>query len=167
MVIGYVAEDPEIKSFQNGDQVASFRVGTSESWTDKQTGEKKDLTDWHSISVFNPHLVKVVGDFVKKGSRVYVEGKSKTRKWQDKDGNNRYSTEIVLSKFDGQILLLTTKESGGGQGQKSQQAPNQQYGSQTSHQNAYGYAPQQQQANPFSSSGGGFAPHGLDDEVPF
>ncbi len=161
-LIGYVAEDPQVRGMQDGSSVASFRIGTSESWKDKQTGEIKSVTEWHTVSVFNPHLVEVIRKYVTKGSRLYVEGQSKTRKWVDKDGSNRYSTEVVLSQFNGQILLLTTKESGSGEGQKQQHNPNVASGGQEHYSPARGQGYQQQQSSPFPQAGAG-----LDDEVPF
>lgn len=109
-LIGNVGKDPEIRSLNNGGKVANFSVATSESWKDKHSGEKKEKTEWHNVVVFNDGLVGVVQQYVKKGSRVMVEGEIQTRKWQDKDGNDRYSTEIVLQGFGGRLLLL----SGGG-----------------------------------------------------
>lgn len=106
ILVGSVGKDPEIRSFQNGGKVASFSVATSEGWKDKASGEKKQRTEWHRISVFNEHTISVVERFVKKGSKVYLEGQLETRKWVDKDGAEKYSTEVVLRPFKGELTLL-------------------------------------------------------------
>jgi len=110
MLIGNVGNDPDIKSMPSGDKVANFSVATSESWKDKATGEKKEKTEWHRIVVFNRGLVGVIENYVKKGSKIYIAGKLQTRKWKDKDGVEKYSTEIVLSGFDGELVLLGGKQ---------------------------------------------------------
>lgn len=107
-LIGHVGKDPEIRSVNSG-KVANFSVATSETWRDKNSGEKKESTQWHSIVVWNENLVKIVEQYVKKGDKIMVEGQIQTRKWTDKDGNDRYTTEIVLSGFNGSILLLSNK----------------------------------------------------------
>lgn len=111
-LLGNVGADPEIKSFQNGGRVANLRIATSETWKDKATGEKKERTEWHSVAVFNDGLVGVVERYVRKGSKLFVEGKLQTRKWQDQSGNDRYSTEIVLQGYDATIVLLDKREGG-------------------------------------------------------
>jgi len=108
-ILGNVGKDPEIRSFPNGGRVASFSVATSEIWKDKNSGEKKERTEWHKISVLNDALVGVVEKYVKKGSKVYIEGQLETRKWQDKDGVEKYSTEIVLRPYSGEIVLLDSR----------------------------------------------------------
>ena len=123
-LIGNVGADPEIKSFQNGSRVANLRVATSEKWKDKTTGEAKEKTEWHSVAIFNDGLVGIIERFVKKGSKLYIEGQLQTRKWQDASGNDRYSTEVVLQGFGGSIVLLDGAQ-GGGQApaQNAYQAP--------------------------------------------
>ncbi len=106
ILVGNLGADPEIRRMQNGDAVCNLRVATSEAWRDKQTGERKEKTEWHSVVIFNEGLAKVAEQFLRKGSKVYIEGQIQTRKWQDKDGNDRYSTEIVLSKFKGELNIL-------------------------------------------------------------
>lgn len=108
-LIGNVGKDPEVRSMQNGKEVATFSLATSESWKDK-SGERKTKSEWHSIVIFNEGLVGVVKSYVKKGSKLYIEGKLQTRKWQDKEGKDRYSTEIVLQGFDAALLMLDKKE---------------------------------------------------------
>ncbi len=112
MLVGNVGKDPEIRSTQDGTRVASFSVATSEKWRDKASGERKERTEWHNVVVFNEQLVKVVEGYVKKGSKVYVDGALQTRKWTDKNGQERYSTEIVLQKFRGEIQLLDKLDKG-------------------------------------------------------
>jgi single-strand DNA-binding protein len=106
IIIGNVGKDPEIRSMQSGDKVASFSLATSESWKDKASGERKEKTEWHRVSVFNQGLIKVVEQYVTKGSRIYIEGQLETRKWTDKDGQEKYTTEIVLRPFRGELTLL-------------------------------------------------------------
>lgn len=108
-LIGNVGKDPEIRSFQSGDRVASFSVATSERWKDKQTGERKEKTEWHNVSVFSEGLIKVIESYVKKGTKLYLSGKLETRKWQDQSGNDRYSTEVVLRGFNAEMVLLDSK----------------------------------------------------------
>jgi single-strand DNA-binding protein len=109
-LIGHLGKDPEIRSFQNGGRAANFSVATSESWKDKESGEKKERTEWHRISILSDGLVSVAEKYLKKGSKVYVEGKLETRKWTDRDGVERYSTEIVLRPYSGELILLDRKD---------------------------------------------------------
>ncbi len=125
ILIGNLGKDPEIRSFPSGDKVASFSVATSESWKDKTSGEKKEKTEWHKVSCFNQGLVKVIESYVKKGSKIYIEGQLETRKWTDKDGQEKYSTEIVLRPFRGELTLLGSKSDGSHQTQNDA-APQQQ-----------------------------------------
>lgn len=117
-LVGNVGKDPESKSFQNGGKVVNLTIATSESWKDKQTGERKEKTEWHNVAVFQDGLTGIVEQYVRKGSKLLVEGKMVTRKWTDQAGNDRYSTEVVLQGPDARILLLGDK-SGGGGGQQS------------------------------------------------
>jgi single-strand DNA-binding protein len=104
-LIGYLGRDPETRRTNNGAPIVNLRIATSETWRDKQTGERRDRTEWHSVVIFNENLCKVAGQYLRKGSLVYVEGKLETRKWQDQSGVDRYSTEVVL-RFDGKIQML-------------------------------------------------------------
>ncbi len=115
ILIGNLGKDPEIKSFQNGGKIANFSIATSESWKDRATGEKKERTEWHNISVNSEGLVGVVERFLKKGSKVYIEGQLRTRKWQDRDNNDRYTTEVVLSGPGAVMTMLDGAPGGGGQ----------------------------------------------------
>jgi single-strand DNA-binding protein len=113
ILIGNLGRDPEIRSFQNGGRVASFSLATSESWKDKTTGEKKERTEWHRVSVLNDKLIDVVERYIKKGSKLYVEGQMETRKYTDKDGQEKYTTEVVLRPFRGEITMLDSAGSRG------------------------------------------------------
>ena len=115
-LIGNLGADPEVKTFSNGGKVCNLRLATSESWKDKNTGEKKEKTEWHQVAIFQEGLVRICEQYLKKGSKIYLEGKLQTRKWQDKDGADRYSTEIVLQGFDGKMVMLDGKSSGGDTG---------------------------------------------------
>lgn len=106
ILVGHLGADPEIRSFPTGGRIANFRMATSESWTDKATNARKERTEWHSIVVDNDNLVQVVERFLKKGSQLFVEGQLRTRKWQDREGNDRYTTEIYIGRFRGEIALL-------------------------------------------------------------
>lgn len=124
MIIGNLGRDPEIRSFSNGGKVANLRIATSESWKDKTTGEKKERTEWHTISIMNEGLVGVVERYLKKGSKVYIEGQLETRKWQDQSGADKYSTEIVLRGFGGTLQMLDGKSGGSDGGSQDQQRDN-------------------------------------------
>ena len=113
-VIGNLGKDPEIRHSQDGSKIATFSVATSETWTDKASGERKEKTEWHRVVVFNDKLSEVVEKYIRKGSKVYVEGQLQTRQWTDTNNNERYTTEIVLQKFRGEITMLDSKASGGG-----------------------------------------------------
>ena len=113
ILIGHLGADPEIRRSQAGNPIATFRLATSETWRDKQSGERREKTEWHNVVVFNEGLTKIVEQYVKKGSKIYVEGSLATRKWQDNSGNDRYSTEIVLTGFNGSITLLDRAEGSG------------------------------------------------------
>ena len=106
MLIGNLGRDPEIRSTQTGDRVANLSIATSERWTDKRSGEKREKTEWHRVVVFNDKLVEIIERYVSKGSKVYLEGKLQTRKWQDQAGEDRFTTEIVLANFDSKLVLI-------------------------------------------------------------
>lgn len=115
ILIGNLGADPEIKSFQNGGKIANLRIATSEQWKDRMSGERKERTEWHSVVINGDGLVGVVERFLKKGSKVYIEGNLRTRKWQDRDGNDRYTTEVVVAGMGGSLTMLDGP-SGGGSG---------------------------------------------------
>ncbi|GAA5100463.1 hypothetical protein GCM10023260_12340 [Bartonella acomydis] len=110
ILIGYLGADPESKTMNSGAEIVNFRLATSESYTDKNTHQKVGKTEWHSVVVFNPHLAKIALQYLHKGSKVYVEGKLQTHKWQDKNGIDRFTTEIVLSQYKGELHLLDAKK---------------------------------------------------------
>ena len=110
IIIGCLGADPEVKSFQNGGRICNLRIATSESWKDKSSGEQKTKTEWHSVSISNDGLVGVAERYLKKGSKVYIEGQLQTRKWQDQQGNDRYTTEIVLRPFNGTLTMLDSPQ---------------------------------------------------------
>lgn len=150
ILIGNLGQDPEIRSMQSGDRVASFSVATSENWKDKATGERKEKTEWHRVAVFNQGLVNVIENYVKKGSKVYIEGQLETRKWQDQSGQDRYTTEVVLRPFRGELTMLDSRSSGAGGDYQDR---------------SYGGGAPQPQAAPAQSAP---APvDELEDEIPF
>ena len=110
ILVGNVGNEPEIKTFQNGNKVANLSVATSERWKDKETGEPKSLTEWHRVVIFNTILINLAEKYIKKGSKIYIEGQLQTRKWQDNSGVEKYSTEIVLQNYRGEILLLDRQD---------------------------------------------------------
>ena len=139
-----------MRTFQNGGKVANLRIATSENWKDKNTGERREKTEWHTVAIFSEGLVRVAEQYLRKGSKVYVEGKLQTRKWQDQSGQDRYSTEVVLSGFDGTLTMLDGRNDGGGGGGGS-------YGGGSS-------------GGGYGGGSGGSAPSGggdMDDEIPF
>ena len=114
MLIGNLGQDPEVKSFQNGGRIANLRIATSENWKDKQTGERKERTEWHSVVLQSDGLVGVAERYLRKGSKVYIEGQLRTRKWQDQSGNDRYTTEISVGGIGGVLTMLDGAPGGGG-----------------------------------------------------
>jgi single-strand DNA-binding protein len=116
ILVGNLGRDPEVRSFQNGGKVCNLRIATSETWRDKASGERKERTEWHSVAIFNEALAKIAEQYLKKGSKVYVEGQLETRKWQDQSGADRYSTEVVLRQYGGTLTLLDGRGEGGGAG---------------------------------------------------
>ncbi|WP_164118343.1 single-stranded DNA-binding protein [Sphingorhabdus sp. Alg239-R122] len=164
ILIGNLGADPEIRSFQNGGRVANLRIATSENWKDKNTGERREKTEWHSVAIFSDGLIGVVERYLKKGSKVYIEGKLQTRKWQDQSGNDRYSTEVVIQGMGGSLTMLDS--AGGGQGgggygggqQGGAQGGNDGWGN-TGGGNQGG-------SSGGAAAGGGFSDD-LDDDVPF
>lgn len=116
ILVGNVGNDPEVRTFGNGGKVANLSLATSETWKDKQSGERKEKTEWHRVAVFGDGLVNVVERYIKKGSKLYIEGKLQTRKWQDRDGNDKYTTEIVLQGPGSSLTMLDSRNSQGGGG---------------------------------------------------
>ena len=151
ILVGNLGADPEIRTLNSGDRVANLRIATSETWRDRTSGERKERTEWHRVVIFNDNLVKVVESYVKKGSKVYIEGAIQTRKWTDQSGQEKYSTEIVLQKFRGELTMIGGRGDGASSGQGGDD-----YGSSSS-----GF----QRAQPSGPKESFTAD--LDDEIPF
>jgi single-strand DNA-binding protein len=116
ILIGNLGRDPEVRSFQNGGKVCNLRIATSETWKDRNTGERREKTEWHTVAIFQEGLVRIAEQYLKKGSKVYIEGQLQTRKWQDQAGADRYSTEVVLQGFGGTLTMLDGRDGGSGGG---------------------------------------------------
>ena len=149
ILIGILGADPEVRTFQNGGQVCNLRIATSENWKDRNTGERKERTEWHSVAIFNENLARLAQQYLRKGSKVYIEGQLETRKWQDQNGNDRYSTEVVLRPYRGEMTFLDGRNDGQGGGGGS-------YGG------GGGGGPRDDMGGPPPANGGG-----MDDEIPF
>ncbi|MGU3576315.1 single-stranded DNA-binding protein [Brucellaceae bacterium C25G] len=162
ILVGNLGADPEVRRLSSGDPVVNLRIATSESWRDRQSGERKEKTEWHSVVIFNDNLAKVAEQYLKKGAKVYLEGALQTRKWQDQNGNERYTTEIVLQKFRGELQMLDSRGEGGGQGRSFDGGGR----SQMSDYSGGGSSGGSDFGNSGPSSGGGFS-RDLDDEIPF
>ncbi len=115
ILVGNLGQDPEARTFSNGGEVVNLRIATSENWKDRD-GNRQERTEWHSVAIFNENLGRVAKNYLRKGSKVYIEGQLQTRKWQDQSGNDRYTTEVVLQKFRGELVLLDSREGGSGGG---------------------------------------------------
>ena len=153
ILVGNLGADPEIRRTQDGRPIANLSIATSESWRDRNTGERREKTEWHRVVVFNEGLCKVIEQYVKKGSKVYLEGQLQTRKWQDNEGRDRYSTEVVLQGFNSSLTMLDSRGEGGGGYMSDQSSGGGGFG----------------QSGP-SGDGGGFGgPSGgqIDDDIPF
>ncbi|KEO61185.1 single-stranded DNA-binding protein [Thioclava indica] len=164
ILVGNLGRDPEVRTFSNGGKVCNLRIATSETWRDKQSGERKERTEWHSVAIFQEGLVKVAEQYLRKGSKVYIEGKLQTRKWQDQSGQDRYSTEVVLQGFDGNLTMLDGP-SGGGSGGGSRDGGG--YGGPSSGGGGRDDGGYGGPSSGGSSSGGGGGRPDFDDEIPF
>ncbi|RGP41290.1 Single-stranded DNA-binding protein [Altererythrobacter insulae] len=167
MLIGNLGADPEIRSFQNGGKVANLRIATSETWKDRNTGERQERTEWHTVAIFSEGLVNVVENYLKKGSKVFVEGQLQTRKWQDQQGNDRYSTEVVLRGYNGTLTMLDGRGEGGGGGGGyggGNRSGGGGYGGGGGGQGGGGFGGGQSGGN---QGGGGSNYDDLDDDIPF
>jgi single-strand DNA-binding protein len=142
ILIGNLGRDPEIRSTQSGNRIANLSIATSESWRDKSTGERKERTEWHRVVIFNDRLVDIAEKYLKKGAKVYLEGALQTRKWTDNSGQERYTTEVVLQQYRGEITMLDSRNGGSG----------------------YGEAPSEEASEPAQRR---TATADLDDEIPF
>ncbi|ALK09473.1 single-stranded DNA-binding protein [Blastochloris viridis] len=156
ILVGNLGRDPEVRRLNSGESVVNLRIATSESWRDKATGERRERTEWHSVVIFNEQLAKVAEQYLKKGAKVYIEGQLQTRKWQDQAGAEKYTTEVVLQRFRGELQMLDGRGGGGGaeiedSGDFGQRSP----------------LPARGAARPAASGGGGKYSSDLDDEIPF
>ena len=116
ILVGNLGRDPETRTFQNGGKVCNLRIATSENWKDRKTGERRERTEWHSVAIFSEPLARIAEQYLRKGSKVYIEGQLETRKWQDQSGQDRYSTEVVLRPYRSELTLLDSRSEGGGGG---------------------------------------------------
>lgn len=148
ILVGNLGRDPEIRSLQDGARVANLSLATSENWRDKNSGERREKTEWHRVVIFNDRLVDVVERFLRKGSKIYVEGQLQTRKWTDQNGQDRYSTEVVLQRYRGELTMLDSRGGGGGGGDFSADDPGRDFSG-------------------GGTSGGQSFGGDLDDEIPF
>ena len=163
ILIGNLGRDPEVRSFQNGGKVCNLRIATSETWKDKNTGERREKTEWHSVAIFQEGLVRIAEQYLRKGSKVYIEGQLQTRKWQDQSGQDKYSTEVVLQGYGGTLTMLDGRDgggvgapSGGGSGYDNRQDG----GYDSGYDSGYSGGPAQGGGTPAPS-------RDLDDEIPF
>ena len=164
MLIGNLGADPEVRSFQNGGKVCNLRIATTESWKDRNSGEKQERTEWHTVAIFNEGLAGVAERFLRKGSKVYIEGQLQTRKWQDQQGNDRYSTEIVLRGPNSVMTMLDGAQGGGGGGGGGQRSGGYGGGASGGSGGGSGGGGWNQGGG---SSGGGSNYDDLDDDIPF
>ncbi|EAQ27015.1 MULTISPECIES: single-stranded DNA-binding protein [unclassified Roseovarius] len=162
ILIGNLGRDPEVRTFQNGGKVCNLRIATSETWKDRATGERRERTEWHSVAIFSEGLVRVAEQYLRKGSKVYLEGKLQTRKWQDQSGQDKYSTEIVLQGFDATLVMLDGRAEGGAGGGGGSYGGGQDQGYGGDYGGDYGSAPAAAPA-----SGGSRPSRDMDDEIPF
>ena len=144
IILGNLGRDPEVRTFQNGGKVCNLRIATSETWKDKSTGERKERTEWHSVAIMSDPIVRIAEQYLRKGSKVYIEGQLETRKWQDQSGQDRYTTEIVLRPYSGELTLLDGRQDDSG--------------SKYDAGDSGGYSPQ--------GNDGGYS-RDMDDEIPF
>ncbi|EAQ45160.1 single-strand binding protein [Roseobacter sp. MED193] len=163
ILIGNLGRDPEVRSFQNGGKVCNLRIATSENWKDRNTGERRERTEWHSVAIFNEGLVRVAEQYLRKGSKVYIEGQLQTRKWQDQSGNDRYSTEVVLQGFGSTLTMLDGRGEGGGSGGGFGGGQDSGYGG----GGGGGYDSGSQQGGGFGGGNSGPSHNIDDDEIPF
>ncbi|MBF0393227.1 MAG: single-stranded DNA-binding protein [Alphaproteobacteria bacterium] len=177
ILVGNLGRDPEVRSMPDGGKIVNLSLATSESWKDRQSGERREKTEWHRVAIFNPNLAEIAERYLRKGSKVYVEGQIQTRKWTDQSGQERYSTEVVLGRFKGELTLLDGRGEGGGGGGQSGG------GGGGYDEGGYGGGGQSQPRSSGPQGGGGAAggggsggggggsgwdrPADLDDEIPF
>ena len=167
ILVGNLGRDPEVRTFQNGGRVCNLRIATSENWKDRNTGERRERTEWHTVAIFNENLARLAEQYLRKGSKVYIEGKLETRKWQDQSGQDRYSTEVVLRPYAGEMTFLDGRDGPGGGGGGGGYSGGGDYGGggggNVGYDDGGGYGDGSQ-----GGSGPSRAPsRDLDDEIPF
>jgi single-strand DNA-binding protein len=153
ILVGNLGQDPEVRRLNSGDPVVNLRIATSENWRDKQTGERREKTEWHSVVIFNENLAKVAEQYLKKGAKVYVEGQLQTRQWEDQSGQKRYTTEVVLQKFRGELQMLDSRGGGADEARNGRSAD-------------FGNSGPMERTGAGGRSGGKLSEE-LDDEIPF
>ena len=162
ILVGNLGRDPEVRSFQNGGKVCNLRIATSETWRDRNSGERKEKTEWHSVAIFSEPLARIAEQYLRKGSKVYIEGALETRKWQDQSGQERYTTEVVLRPYRGELTLLDGRD-GSGSGGGDRGGDRGGYGGDYGGDYGGGY-----DSGPSPASGGGSRPsRDIDDDIPF
>jgi single-strand DNA-binding protein len=168
ILVGNLGRDPEVRRLGSGEPVVNLRIATSETWRDKQTGERKEKTEWHSVVIFNENLAKVAEQYLKKGSKIYVEGQLQTRKWQDQSGVEKYTTEIVLQRFRGELTILDSRGQGGSDeyGEGGGGAMEDRSGGSFGRSSPMGGGGGSRQPA-MSGGGGGRSSNVLDDDIPF
>ncbi|SFC55961.1 single-stranded DNA-binding protein [Tropicimonas isoalkanivorans] len=157
ILVGNLGRDPEVRTFQNGGKVCNLRIATSENWKDRNTGERRERTEWHSVAIFSEPLARIAEQYLRKGSKVYIEGQLETRKWQDQSGQDRYTTEVVLRPYRGELTLLDGRGGGEGGGYSG--------GGGGGYEDRGGYGGGQQGGYGGGASSGGGSD--MDDEIPF
>ena len=161
ILVGNLGRDPEVRRLGSGDPVVNLRIATSETWKDKASGERKEKTEWHSVVIFNENLARVAEQYLKKGSKVYLEGQLQTRKWTDQQGVEKYSTEVVLQRFRGELTILDSRGGGGSDFADEEQG-------QVSRGGDFGGRSSSKDRRPASAgAGGGSRYSDLDDDIPF
>ncbi|MEZ0170315.1 single-stranded DNA-binding protein [Microvirga sp. TS319] len=163
ILVGNLGRDPEVRRLSNGEPVVNLRIATSETWKDKATGERKEKTEWHSVVIFNENLGRVAEQYLKKGSKVYIEGQLQTRKWTDQSGQEKYTTEVVLQRFRGEMTILDGRSGGGASSEYGDEEPGQ-----ISRGGDFGRSsPMERRPSPAPSGGGAPRYNDLDDDIPF
>ena len=162
ILVGNLGRDPEVRTFQNGGKVCNLRIATSENWKDRNTGERRERTEWHSVAIFSEPLARIAEQYLRKGSKVYIEGQLETRKWQDQSGQDRYTTEVVLRPYRGELTLLDGRSEGGGGGYGGGSG-----GGGYGDDRGGGYVEDRSGGGQGGYGGGAPAGSDIDDEIPF
>lgn len=165
ILVGNLGRDPEVRSFQNGGKVVNLRIATSETWRDRASGERKEKTEWHTVAIYNENLARVAEQYLRKGSKVYIEGQLETRKWQDQSGQDRYTTEVVIRPYRGEMTLLDGRD-GGGESYAEDRGYDSAPQGRVSGGSSGGYGGGGSRGGYAPAGGGGSRPD-MDDEIPF